>query len=66
MKLPKEHPNELQKDGFDWIVLKVIFKGLKKGHIWVFCHFLEIFIKTVFAYSFLGMILINCQNMDFI
>ena len=29
MKLPKKGTNELSKDGFDWITLKVIFQGPK-------------------------------------
>ena len=62
--LPKEGTNELPKDGFDWITLQVIFQGpkgpkkVKFGCFASFCQFSQ--------YSFLGMILINCQEMDFI
>ena len=79
MKLPKhakEGTNELSKDGFERMALKVIFQGPKgpqKGQIWLFsmfCYSLPIFSKIVFifcfAYSFLGMILINCQKMNLI
>jgi hypothetical protein len=35
MKLPKEGINELSKDGYDWIAIKVLFKV---GKVW-FCIF---------------------------
>ena len=49
-KLPKEGTNELPKDGFDWITLKVIFqgpKGLKKVKFGCFCYFWPIYSKAV-------------------
>ena len=43
MKLPKEGTNELSKDGFDWITLKVIFQGPKGPKNVKFGYFLPIF-----------------------
>ena len=74
-KLPKEGTNELPKDGFDWITLKVIFqgpKGLKKVTFCCFATFCQFSLKwsdnfsLFLVCSFLGMILINCQEMDLI
>ena len=71
----KEGTNELPKDGFDWITLKVIFqgsKGLKKSNFAVFDTFCQFTQKRsdnfslYLVYSFFRMILINCQEMDFI
>ena len=72
MKLPKEGADGLPKDGFDSNHSKGHFSRSKKGQIWLFCYFLPIFSKRFdnfslfFVHSFLGMILINCQEMDFI
>ena len=75
MKLTKEGTNELSKDGFDWIALNVIIKGpkgpekVKFGCFATFFQFSQkgsINFSLFLAYSFLGMILINCQEMDFI
>ena len=75
MKLPKEGADGLPKDGFDWITLKVIFQGskgpkkVKFGCFATFCQFapkrFDNF-SLIFVHSFLRMILINCQEMDFI
>ena len=71
----KEGTNELSKDGFYLIALKVIFqdpKGPKKVKFDCFATFCQFSQKlsdnfSLFpAYSFLGMILINCQEMDLI
>ena len=39
----KEGHNELSKDGFDWITLKVILQGPKGPKKVKFCYFLPIF-----------------------
>ena len=65
----------LPKDGLDWIALKVICqdpKDQKKVKFWYFSTLWQFSQKLSnnfslsFAYSFLGMILINCQEMDLI
>ena len=70
-----EGTNELSNDGFDWIALKVIFKGpkgpekVKFGCFATFCLFSQKWSDNFSLFlvcSFLGMILINCQEMDFI
>ena len=76
MKLPKEEGADgLPKDGFDWITLKVIFKGLegqkrvKLGYFatfWQFSQNWSDIFALFFAYIFLGMIMINCQEMGLI
>ena len=75
MKLPTEGVDGLPKDGYDLITLKVSFqgpKGPKKvqfGCFDTFCQFSQKRFDNVsllFVHSFLGMILINCQEMDFI
>ena len=75
MKLLKEGADGLTKDGFDLITLNVIVqgsKGQKRVKFGLFCYFFWQFYKTgliTFLYllhSFLGMILINCQEMGFI
>ena len=61
-----------QKIRFDWITLKVIFegsKGVKFGCFNTFYQFSQKHSDNFYLfliYSFLGMILINCQEMDFI
>ena len=75
MKLPKEGADGLPKYGFDWITLKVSFQGpkgpkkVKFGCFATFCQFSQKRFDNFslfFVHSFLGMILINCQEMDFI
>ena len=75
MKLPKEGADGLPGYGFDWITLKVSFQGpkgkkkVKFGCFAIFCQFSQKrFDKfsLFLVYSFFGMILINCQEMDFI
>ena len=71
----KEGTNELPKDGFDWITLKVIFQGpkvWKRSNLAVFATFCQFTQKRsdnfslFLVYSFFGMILINCEEMVFI
>ena len=72
MKLHKEGTNVLSKDELDWITLKVILKGPKRvkfGGFDTFCQFSQKHydnFSLFLVYSFLGMILINCEEMDFI
>ena len=75
MKLPKEGADGLPKNGFEWITLKVIFQGskgskkVKFGCFATFCQFSQKRFDNFSLFcvhSFLGMILINCQEMDFI
>ena len=75
MKLPKEGADGLPSYGFDWITLKVSFQGpkgkkkVKFGCFATFCQFSQKLFDNFslfLVYSFFGMILINCQEMDFI
>ena len=74
MNIPNEGADVLPTDGFDWITLKVIFQGPKDPKrsnlvvLLLFANFPKNGLITflIFVYSFLGMILINCQEMDFI
>ena len=75
MKLPKDGTNPLPKDGFDWITLKVICQGpngpkkVKLGYFatfWKFSQKVSDNFFFIFVYSFLGMVLINCEEMDLI
>ena len=55
MKLPKEGTNELSKDGFDSITLKVIYQGPKKDHSRLFFYFFSNFLNNgliTFYYNF--------------
>ena len=74
-QLPKAGTNELSKDGFDWIALNVICQGPKCpknvkfgcfATFYQFTHKRSDNFSLVLVYSFLEMILINCQEMDFI
>ena len=61
-KLPNEGTNELSKDGFDWIALKVIF-----GCFATFCKFSQKRFDNFslfLVHSCLEIILINWQEMD--
>ena len=66
---PKEGTDELPKDGFDWIAIKVSFqgpKGLKKSHLGIllfFCKISQKLFHNFVIYSFLGLILINLQEL---
>ena len=60
MKLPKEGTNELPKDGkISNLTVLLLFANFLKNCLIMFLYF-------VFVYSFFGMILINCHEMDFI
>ena len=70
MKHLNEGTDELPTDGFDLITLKVILeglKGLKRLNLGIFATFWQISQKlfdNYFVYIFLGMILINFQEID--
>ena len=53
MELPNDGTNELSKDGFDEIALRVIFQG-RKGQIGPFSHIYDNTVNTVLIMSILS------------
>ena len=67
MKLPNEGTDELPTDGFDWIAMNVSsWKMSENGLKFDIYYFLALFNFFFFVHPFLGMMLINHQDINVI